>query len=63
VLTTAIDVFADHPAFAWHRGSNPSGKRWDGLCEYILAKGVKCGVEARVEDVLRQGGVDLEEAE
>jgi hypothetical protein len=60
-LKIAVDIFATHKAFAWNRGENPDGKKYNGLCEYILAKGKKCDVPARLEEIAQQGGYDIVE--
>lgn len=56
----AIDVFARSPAFAFQRGEIEAGKRFDGLCEYVI--GFRCqpsSVKERIEEVLNQGGIAI----
>lgn len=58
-LKAVVDIFATNQAYAWNRGENPDHKRYDGLCEYILAKGTKVSIEERIEEIARQGGMEL----
>jgi hypothetical protein len=56
ILTQAIDIYATHERFAFQRTN-----QYDGLCEYVLAKGKKVSVRARIEEILRAGGFDIAE--